>query len=236
MTAQADLNSASANGMNGVMHAAYFGYDGTVAYLLKHGANVDAVDAAGWTAVMWAAAGGHVKTVAMLHANGACMKPKAGEWDTLMVAAAAGHYSVVEWLLAKGAKHQAKNFAKKDALKLAFENGYDEIAELLGRIGEINKRHAENERTGRLDAEARARALRDEATKLAQKDAKRTSRKVTDELIAKHERVLASNRVQDEKIAKLRDIMSETKDRARAVTPRARGTPAADHPTHHDEF
>jgi ankyrin repeat protein len=187
-----------------------------LAYLLNNGADINAEDAAGWTAVMWAAAGGYVSTVEFLHTHGACMKPKTGDWDTLMVAAAAGHYKAVEWLLAKGAKYQTKNHAKKDAAKLAFENGHDDIADLLGRIGEINKWHAENERKGRLDADARAKALRDEATKLAKADAKMSHRRVTEELIQKHVSELSVDRFKEEKIAKLRDIMTETKEQAQS--------------------
>lgn len=209
--AGANLGSATNNGMNGVMSAAYFGHSSTVTYLLEHGVDIDAQDKAGWTAVMWAAAGGHTSTVEVLHKRGACMKPKQGKWDSLMVAAASGHYDVVEWLLAKGALYTNVNHARKSAEKLAFENGHDEIADLLGRIGEINAWHAENERKGRRDAAAREKALRDEAHTLAKKEAKVTQRRVSEELIQKHVSKLTASRGQEEKIAKLRDIMHEKK-------------------------
>ena len=225
--AGADLHSATNNGRTAIMSAAYFGHGSTMTFLIGRGVDIDAQDSAGWTAIMWAAAGGHVAAVEILHKAGACTKQKQGKWDSLMVAAASGHYEVVEWLLAKGAMFQNVNHARKSAQKLAFENGHDEIADLLARIQGINTWHAENERKGRLDSVAREKALREEAHALAKKEAKQQQRGTTEALIQKHISKLTASRGQEEKIAKLRDIMHEKKVKTKAVPTRANPTLAA---------
>lgn len=217
--AGANLHSTTNNGLTALMSAAYFGHASTMTYLLDRGVNIDAQDNAGWTAIMWAATGGHTTAVEVLHTAGACTKQKQGKWDSLMVAAASGHYEVVEWLLAKGAVFQNLNHARKSAQKLAFENGHDEISDLLSRIQDINSWHAENERKGRLDAAAREKALREEAHALAKKEAKQQQRGMTEALIQKHVLMLTASRGQEEKIAKLRDIMHGNKEKPKVPVP-----------------
>ena len=102
--AGADVNAASEPGQTALMMAAQAGKTENIEELLKHKANINAVDTWDqWTALQWAASGGQLEAVSLLIKNGADihLKDKNGK-TALALAQEKGQTKVVDLLKAAG--------------------------------------------------------------------------------------------------------------------------------------
>lgn len=115
------------------MWAAFNGHTPVVAYLLEHGATVDAKDTHGRTALLYASSGNYPETVGLLLREGADanVQGTAEGFTALMMAAAEGHISVVRILLFNGASVETVDGDGDTAGKFARENGHSEVLKLL---------------------------------------------------------------------------------------------------------
>jgi ankyrin repeat protein len=106
LDAGADVNAASEPGQTALMMAAQAGKPEIIEELLKHKANINAVDTWDqWTALQWASSGGQLETVSLLIKNGADihLKDKNGK-TALALAQEKGQTKVAELLKAAGGK------------------------------------------------------------------------------------------------------------------------------------
>jgi ankyrin repeat protein len=102
--------------------------------LLKSGANVDARDHARKTALHWAAHRGETEIALLLlnHHAAVNVQDEFGE-TPLILAAMAGDRTVVKALLRAGANRKLTDVDGWNAIRMAKQNKYDDIAALLER-------------------------------------------------------------------------------------------------------
>jgi len=114
-----------------LLQAAAIGDYQRVQLLVSDGANVGERDAAGHSALHLAAQAGHYRAAEILMAKGADVADNTRALDqSLLLAAARGHINLVKLLVSKGADANAK-YQGNTASMIAFENGYEDVAELL---------------------------------------------------------------------------------------------------------
>ncbi|KAL4861148.1 ankyrin repeat-containing domain protein [Aspergillus spectabilis] len=118
-----------------LIHATAAGHGNVVEYLLKRGAHVHCADKYGRTALHAAASKGDVKATEALIRHGAKaddVNPRDEDRNTaLLLAAMEGHEGVVQFLLNQGANDRHINNCGDTALRLAEENGHENVAKLL---------------------------------------------------------------------------------------------------------
>ena len=115
-------------GWTELMLAAFYGHHEMVELLLKHGANIFAIDSGGNTALHWAAFSGHVSCAKLLVENHADVDARSNfGWTPLLQATTRRHLAMVMLLINHGAD---PNIAAQDgntALHKAAAAGYTEI-------------------------------------------------------------------------------------------------------------
>ena len=108
------------NGWTPLHFASADGDEAMVTLLLKHGADVNAVNEDMWTALLWASFKGHFWVVRLLLEKGADVKVAGVEKDTpLHWACCKGHEAVVTLLLKYDADILAENVANKQPISFA---------------------------------------------------------------------------------------------------------------------
>lgn len=128
-------NSYSDEGFTALQLAAYLGQGEAVGFLLKNGAEVNAVarNPTGYTALSGAVARGHLNVARILLEEGANPNHRyEGGFTPLMEAAASGKLEMTKLLLRHGADTQVRKDGKT-ARDYALEKGQSEVAELLGQ-------------------------------------------------------------------------------------------------------
>jgi len=122
----------NSRGWTPLMMAAFRGRDDIAALLIKHKADVNALDLGGNSALHWAAFGGHITCVKQLIQHQAQTDTRNNfGWTPLMQAAARDHLEVVALLIASGVN---LNTAANDGytpLHKAAASGYLNIVKLL---------------------------------------------------------------------------------------------------------
>lgn len=133
LQAGADVNLASGpERYTPLMLAAVNGKPELAAFLLSHGAKVDAVDSGNETALHYAAFRGRDEIVKLLLAKGADPNARTKSlWTPLMSAASEGHGNIVRALVANGARKELKNGQGQTARQIAELFGHTDIAALL---------------------------------------------------------------------------------------------------------
>ena len=127
------VSEYSTEGFTALQLAAYLGKGDTVDFLLRSGADVNAIakNPTGYTALTGAVARGHESIASTLLEQGANPNHRyEGGFTPLMEAAASGSVDVTKLLLAHGADRMIL-FNGKTALDLALEKGRKETAQLL---------------------------------------------------------------------------------------------------------
>lgn len=119
-------------GWTPLMAAAFRGQAEIIDLLIRHGAEVNALDSGGNTALHWAAFGGHATCARQLitHSASIDLRNHYG-WTPLIQAAARNHAEVVSLLIASGVNLDTCANDGYTALHKAAELGYGEIAQLL---------------------------------------------------------------------------------------------------------
>ncbi len=152
--------------------AALRGYEAVAAFLLTHGADVNARDKTGATPMLYAALGGHRNVVdllrahraeftvqdaaalgdggtvrAMIEANPSLVSSRDASNDTALYwAAQAGHLDVVEWLVGHHADVNSKGRGDMTPLIGAAGSGRDQVVEfLLNHGADVNARTIQGE-------------------------------------------------------------------------------------------
>ncbi|MBN1515387.1 ankyrin repeat domain-containing protein [Candidatus Sumerlaeota bacterium] len=124
------------SGATALHMTAYGGYNRETDYLIKHGADVNALDTDRWTPLHAAAYQGHEAAVRMLIQAGAVVDARAESGHTpLHLAAQMGHLDVAMLLIGSGANLQAKNSKNCTPLDLARMAGQREMVRLLLKHG-----------------------------------------------------------------------------------------------------
>ena len=113
-------------------------------YLIRRGADVDAIDGAGNSPLHHACALGNLSLARLLAAPGADVGIKDSEGRTaLHMAASHGHTEIADYLLDDGAERDEMDEAGAKPLHLAVESEAVDLAELLiDRGGNVNARTA----------------------------------------------------------------------------------------------
>src|SRR5437867_152693 len=127
------VSEYSAEGFTALQLAAYIGKSDTVDFLLRSGADVNAIakNPTGYTALTGAVARGHHDIASTLLEKGANPNHRyEGGFTPLMEAAASGNLEVTKLLLAHGADRMIR-LNGKTALDLALEKGQKDTAHLL---------------------------------------------------------------------------------------------------------
>ena len=127
------VSEYSTEGFTALQLAAYLGKGDTVDFLLRSGADVNAIakNLTGYTALTGAVARGHESLASTLLEQGANPNHRyEGGFTPLMEAAASGSVDVTKLLLAHGADRMIL-LNGKTALDLALEKGRKETAQLL---------------------------------------------------------------------------------------------------------
>jgi len=127
------VSEYSTEGFTALQLAAYLGKGDTVDFLLRSGADVNAIakNPTRYTALTGAVARGHQNIASTLLEKGANPNHKyEGDFTPLMEAAASGNVEVTKLLLAHGADRMIR-LNGKTALDLALEKGRKETAQLL---------------------------------------------------------------------------------------------------------
>lgn len=136
----ASIEKTDQSGQTALMVASSQGQTEAIMLLLKNGAHVNATDLNGRNALMLAKDFGAAK---LLLENGADVNAKTNYGSTaLIMAASKGDTKTVETLLNHGADVNA-HYYSTSALKMAEENGYQEIVKLLLEKGARTPTHAE---------------------------------------------------------------------------------------------
>jgi ankyrin repeat protein len=129
------VNATSAEGYPPLGLAAFLGHTNVVEFLLREGADVNAVgkNENGFTALTGAVAGGHADVVELLVDRGADVNQRyeGGTFSPLLAAAAEGDPRIVRLLLDHGANANTRTADGKTALALALEKGHREVADVL---------------------------------------------------------------------------------------------------------
>ncbi len=132
-------NAYSAEGYPPLGLAAFLGHRDVVEFLLKAGADANAVgrNENAFTALTGAVAGGHPEVVELLVDHGADVNHRyeGGTFSPLLSAAAEGDPRIVRLLLEHGADASARTPDGKTPLALAVEKGHREAADVLRRHG-----------------------------------------------------------------------------------------------------
>lgn len=118
----------------------------TVQWLLRHRANVAAIDSEGFSALTWACIKGHKEVLTLLIAGKADVEEITGSSGKtpLSLAAERGHFDCVEELLAKKASMQKANIDGSNALMCASHRGETEVVlHLLGKNSLANQNDSE---------------------------------------------------------------------------------------------
>lgn len=133
------VNAASAEGYPPLGLAAFLGRRDVAEFLLKAGADVNAVgkNENGFTALTGAVAAGHAEVVELLVDHGADVNHRyeGGAFSPLLSAAAEGDPRIVRLLLEHGANPNVRTADGKTALALAVEKGHKEAADVLRHQG-----------------------------------------------------------------------------------------------------
>ena len=130
------LNAKDIFGKTALMYASYKGHVGAIEMLIANGADVNAKSVHDKTALMEAAGSGHVECVAMLLDSGANVNAKDDYGMTALIEASyKGSISCVNKLLESDANINAKTKDGMTARKFAIKYGYNEIANLLKKLG-----------------------------------------------------------------------------------------------------
>lgn len=132
------LEVRSADGFTSIGLAAYFGHREAAEYLLRKGANANAVgdNELRFTALTGALTQGHREVAKLLVATGADVNHRTGEGLTpLMYPAFHGDAETAAFLLDHGADVNARDNDGKTALGIAVEKGHDDVASVLRRHG-----------------------------------------------------------------------------------------------------
>ncbi|MBO0888206.1 ankyrin repeat domain-containing protein [Candidatus Bathyarchaeota archaeon] len=130
--------SKSPDGFTALALASYLGQKGTAEYLIRNGADPNAVatDGSGFTPLTGAVSQNHNDVAKLLIQNGANVNYKyEGGFTPLMHAAAAGNVELVKILLEGGADPNARNGEGKTPLSFASENKHQNVVELLKKHG-----------------------------------------------------------------------------------------------------
>ncbi|KAJ7286591.1 hypothetical protein C8J57DRAFT_1664820 [Mycena rebaudengoi] len=122
------------------------GYREGVEYLLRNGANVNAVGGMFHSALQVASKGGHTDVICALLENGADINGAGRKFGSaLQIAAARGHTGVVGILIEKGADMNRVGSRDGSALHAASRNGHREIVQILIEKGAdmntVDRRH-----------------------------------------------------------------------------------------------
>jgi ankyrin repeat protein len=119
-------------GWTPLMAAAFRGQAEIVDLLIRHGAEINALDSGGNSALHWAAFGGHADCARQLIAHSASIDLRNHfGWTPLIQAAARNHTEVVSQLISSGVNLDTCANDGYTALHKAAELGYGEIAQLL---------------------------------------------------------------------------------------------------------
>ena len=106
-----------------------------VEYFLNTGSEIESMDFLGTTSLMWGAIHGKLNAVKFLVKSNAIIdagcKGHFGGYTALMFAARDGHLPVVQFFVESKADVNAKGDNGMTTLKLAEQNGHDDIVELL---------------------------------------------------------------------------------------------------------
>src|SRR6266568_4300261 len=128
------VNAYSPEGFTALQLSAYLGQKEAVDFLLKAGANVNAIarNPSDYTALSGAASRAHRSIAETLLDNGANVNQRyEGGFSPLIEAAASGSLEITRLLLAHGADPQACMADGKTAITYAVEKGHNEVAALL---------------------------------------------------------------------------------------------------------
>ena len=152
LDAHAGTEIRNERGWTELMLAAFYGHNETVELLLKHGANIFAVDSGGNTALHWAAFAGHVSCAKLLLENHADVDARSSfGWTPLLQATTRQHLAMVMLLINHGAN---LNIAAQDgdtALHKAAAAGYAEIIRpLLARLADTSIKNLDGETAAKL--------------------------------------------------------------------------------------
>ncbi len=133
------VNAVSAEGYPPLGLAAFLGRKDVAEFLLKAGADVNAVskNETGFTALTGAVAAGQAEIVELLVDRGADVNHRyeGGAFSPLLSAAAEGDPRIVRLLLEHGASPNVRTADGKTPLALATEKGHKDAADVLRRHG-----------------------------------------------------------------------------------------------------
>ena len=135
-----NVSSCSPDGFTALALASYLGQKESAEYLIKKGADPNAVarNATGFTPLTGAASNNHTEIARLLVSNGAEVNYSyEGGFTPLIHAASAGNLELVTLLLDSGADPNAKNNEGKTPKIFAQESGRNEIVTLLERHGAV---------------------------------------------------------------------------------------------------
>eukprot|EP00048_Salpingoeca_helianthica_P016025 m.230051 g.230051 ORF g.230051 m.230051 type:complete len:229 (-) comp17899_c0_seq1:30-716(-) len=128
-----EVNATDHEGASLLHVAAWHGHTELVKFLLSKNFNIEQTCNHGWTALTGAARWGELATVKLLRSHGAKIDvpDQSNKYTALMLAALNGHKAMVEYLLDEGSDPALTDGNDRTAMKLARDNGYTEVADLL---------------------------------------------------------------------------------------------------------
>jgi len=134
IAARINVESSGRDGRAALLLASAGGQLEAVKILLKAGANVNARDHARETALHWAAHRGETEIALLLLKHHASVNAQDEFGETpLILAAMAGDKAVVKALLRAGANRKLTDVDGWNAIRMAKQNKYDDIAAILER-------------------------------------------------------------------------------------------------------